>query len=63
MWDIWTAEDWFGVLEKMASWWNNCPLSSSKVITPLAKEVPVNYFLSPPSFPLCPCLQTHPQLM
>lgn len=48
MWNIWTAEANFGVLVKMASWWNNCPLSSSNVIIPLAKEVPVNHFLSPP---------------
>lgn len=37
----------FGLLRAIfVSWWNNCPLSSSKVITALAREVPVNVFLS-----------------
>lgn len=47
MWNIWMAEGILGVVVKMLSWWNSCPLSSSKAITCLAKEVPVNYFLSP----------------
>lgn len=43
----------FGPLRAFrVSWWNSCPLSSRKVITPLAKEVPVNYFLSAPSLSL-----------
>lgn len=59
LWYIWNAECTFGVLVKHgASQWNNCPLNSSKVFIPLAKEVPVNHFLSPPSFGLRPCL--HP---
>lgn len=46
-----------GVLVKMPYWWDSCPRVPVKLLLPLAKEVPVNYFLQRgPSLPLWPSL-------
>lgn len=46
-----------GVLVKMPYWWDSCPRVPVKLLLPLAKEVPVNYFLSAP-----PCLSLNASL-